>query len=326
MSPAPLVPVTDPDDPRLADYRNVPDPVLLEQRQLFVAEGRLVVRRLLAANRLAVRSLMVTPTALETVRDLLETGPEVPVFVVPQSVMNGVTGFNMHRGCLALGERGAPLASSDVTAGSGHIVVMERVANADNVGAIFRNAASFGAAGVLVGPGCTDPLYRKAVRTSVGAAVTLPFAPATPWPDVLRQLQSDGVLVIGLSPSARQTLKQALDDAGLRREARPALAVMHTASPERFPVGSASHSRPAVVRESESDGRHAGAGARVALVVGHEGEGLTAEAMAACTTLARIPMASGVDSLNVATATAIALYELDRASPGSRTVDAEGHW
>lgn len=263
ISAVAVVPVDDPADPRIADYRNVPDPALLKERRLFVAEGRQVVRRLLATNRLVTRSLMVTPPAFAALGDL-ETGT-VPVFLVPQAVMDAVTGFNIHRGCLAIGERGAPLDWRTLARTARRLVILERVANADNVGAIFRNAAAFGVDAVLLGPGCIDPLYRKAIRTSMGAALQVPYADAAPWPDALRELNASGVHTIGLTPC-------------------------HEAPPIRKVIGSA--------------------GPRLALVAGHEGDGLTREAMEACGTLARIPMTSGVDSLNVATAIGIALYEL----------------
>jgi tRNA G18 (ribose-2'-O)-methylase SpoU len=104
----PILRVNDLDDTRLASYRNVPDRDLLVQSGLFVAEGRLVVRRLIEGRRFAVQSVLVTDTALIPLKALLDTRPEVPVYVITQSVMNEITGFNMHRGCLALGERPRP--------------------------------------------------------------------------------------------------------------------------------------------------------------------------------------------------------------------------
>lgn len=212
---------------------------------------------------------MVTEPALAALGDVDIT--TVPVYVVPQAVMNTVTGFNIHRGCLAIGERGTPLDWRRLTATARRVVVLERVANTDNVGAIFRNAAAFDVDAVLLGPDCADPLYRKAIRTSMAATLTIPFAHTAPWPEALRTLRGDGFQVIALTPCA-----QAQPVSGLLREARPT-------------------------------------GARVALVAGHEGEGLTREAISACDTPARIPMTAGHDSLNVATAVAIALYELSQS-------------
>jgi len=265
----------DPNDARIADYRNVPDAALLQRQQAFVAEGRLVVRRLLESHRLVTRSVMLTEPALEALGDVDLTG--IPVYLVSQAVMNTVTGFNIHRGCLAIGERGIPLDWRRLTATARRLVVLERVANADNVGAIFRNAAAFGVDAVLLGPDCADPLYRKAIRTSMGASLSIPFAHVSGWPDGLRHLRADGLHLMALTPCATP------------------------ASREAFRTTSATSLREAATSE------HVG---RVALVAGHEGDGLSRETMNACDTLVRIPMAAGHDSLNVATAVAIALYEL----------------
>ena len=252
-------------DPRLDDYRNVPDPELLRARGVFVAEGRHVVRRLLTESRFTTRSLLLTPTAEQSLSDLLPSLDAIPVFVVSQEAMNAITGFNIHRGCLALGER-PPLRSWDSLARDARrLVVLEQVSNADNVGAIFRNAAAFGVDAVLIGPACTDPLYRKAIRTSMGAALRLPFAMMEAWPGDLKRLQAQGFRLMALTPAA---------DAQALNDVKPAN--------------------------------------RVALLVGHEGHGLSAEALAAANLRVRIPMADGVDSLNVAIATAIALYALGR--------------
>ena len=256
-------------DPRLDDYRNVPDPELLRARGIFVAEGRLVVRRLLESSRFRARSLLVTPAAHEALADAIEPFPDLPVYVVTQDTMNEVTGFNIHRGCLAVGERPATLSWMDVARGASLLVILDRVSNADNVGGIFRSAEAFGADAVLLERSSTDPLYRKAIRTSMGAALSIPFARIDAWPEALRVLREDGALLVGLTPG----------------EHAPTLADTIASFRDR----------------------------RVAFVVGHEGEGLTREATQACNVLARIPMANGVDSLNVATATAIALYELARA-------------
>ena len=271
--PVPVLSIDDAGDPRLADYRGIPDPELARTRGVFVAEGRLVVRRLLA-SRFTTRSVMVTAAALDSVKPDLEGRPCPPVFVVPQSLMNTVAGFNIHRGCLAIGERPAPAPwdslvrrgePSGSPASPMPLVALERVGNADNVGATFRAAAAFGAAGILLDPSCADPLYRKAIRTSMGAALHVPFATDVPLLDALASLRRDGWNAVGLTPEPG---------------APPARDVFAR-----------------VVRE------------RVVLVLGHEGDGLTAAAAAACTHVARIPMTTDVDSLNVAMAAGIALYE-----------------
>jgi tRNA G18 (ribose-2'-O)-methylase SpoU len=263
----PLLEVS-PEDPRIADYRNVPDPELLASRGVFVAEGRHVVRRLLAGSRFRTRSLLLTAAALDALSDAIAGRPDLPVFVVEQPAMIAITGFNIHRGCLALGERPPGAAWTDVVRDTRHVVVMEAVANADNVGGIFRNAAAFGAGAVLMGPACADPLYRKTIRTSMGAALRVPFATMTDWPADLTRLRDRGFSIVALTPEVG-------------------------AEPLR--------ARAAALRDC-----------RVALLVGHEGEGLSGDALQAADVRARIPTSDAVDSLNVAAAAAIALYELAR--------------
>lgn len=278
----PIVSIDDAGDPRLASYRNVPDPTLVRSAGLFVAEGRLVVARLLAEARLTTRSVLVTPPALAALEEQADViRPALPVYVVPQSVMNDVTGFHIHRGCLALGERPAPrdwrqlcARQPDERGPRPPVVVLERLGDAHNVGSIFRSAAALGAGAVLVEQGCVDPLYRKAIRTSMGASLSLPFAEAAPWPEVLTELTGLGFATIAMTLAA---------------DARPL------------------HEVAAEVRERRLSGPPwAGA----AIVVGHEGDGLSAAALARCAHHARIEMQAGVDSLNVATAAALALYEL----------------
>lgn len=261
-------PVADFTDARLDDYRNIPDPELIERRGIFVAEGRLVVTRLLAAPEFTVRSLLLTAPAREAVASALALRPDVPVYEVSQSTMNQVTGFNLHRGCLAIGIRPSPRTPESLAANAGRLVALEGVANADNVGSIFRSGAALRADGVLLDAVTTDPFYRKALRTSMGAVLQLPFARTSTWLDTLTAFQARGITLVALTPRA---------DA-------PSLAQV----------------------------AHELAGSPVAIVVGHEGEGLTAATLARCDRHARIPMRPDVDSLNVATATAIALYELTR--------------
>ncbi len=257
------------EDPRLDDYRNVPDPDLIRARGIFVAEGRLVVRRLLGAPRFRTRSMLLTHAAYAALADLVDRRSELPVYVVTQNTMNAITGFNIHRGCLAIGERPPALEWASVVRDTSLVVVLERVSNADNVGGIFRSAAAFGADAVLLGPACADPLYRKAIRTSMGAALRVPFSEMPDWPEDLGRLRTAGFRLVALTPDADAIPLRAIDDV-----ARP--------------FGTA----------------------KEALLVGHEGDGLSAEALAAADVRARIPMAADVDSLNVSTAASIALYEL----------------
>jgi tRNA G18 (ribose-2'-O)-methylase SpoU len=259
------------DDERVAPYRWVADPRELAARGLFVAEGRLVVPRLLAASASPGRwfgqahSVLLSPSALEQMQPVLAPYPQVPVYVVSQAVMNDLVGFNIHRGCLALGSRPDTPVLADINlAEARRIVVLEGVNNPDNAGGIFRSAAAFAVDVVALGPGCADPLYRKAIRTSMGASLEVPFARAEPWPDALDRLKRAGFQVAALTTN-------------------PAARPLH-----RFSLR----------------------GGRVALLAGAEGTGLSEIAVAAADVQLTIPMSGRVDSLNVSTAVAVALYHV----------------
>lgn len=196
----PVVPVLTPGDPRLDDYRLLRDGELLRDRGLFVAEGRLVVERVLRDSRYRVKSLLLN-TASHAALDragLLAADPVV--YECATAAFADITGVNLHRGCLALVQRPHPRSWSELAADARSIVVLEAVTDADNVGGVFRNAAAFGVDAVLLGPGCCDPLYRKAVRTSMAAAVKVPFARIEPWPRALDTLRASGFIVAALTP------------------------------------------------------------------------------------------------------------------------------
>jgi tRNA G18 (ribose-2'-O)-methylase SpoU len=265
----PIVHVESLEDPRLADYRHLPDPELLRRGEIFIAEGRLVVRTLLAESPLAVRSVLLTENARRGLADALEPRvPTLPVFIVPEGTLAALTGFNLHRGCLAVGERprrervGALLGRM---ASVRRLVLLEQIGNADNLGGIFRNAAAFGVDAVVLGPGCCDPLYRKAIRVSMGAALRVPFCHATDWPADLDAIRAAGIKVAALTPS-----------------------------PAAVAIASWAADLPS--------------GARLALLAGSEGAGLSEAALTHADAALRIPMAPGMDSLNVATAVGIALH------------------
>lgn len=262
------------DDPRVAAYRWVADPARLGAEGWFVAEGRMVVPRLLAASARPGRwsgsaaSLLLSPAALESLGELVAAYPDVPAYVAPQAVMNALVGFNIHRGCLALAQRPAPIPlTAEALAAANRVVVLEGVNNPDNIGGIFRTAAAFGVDLIVLGPDSGDPLYRKAIRTSMGATLEVPYVSASDWPAALAQLATSGLTVAALT---------------LAGDARPL--------PGFRPVPS-----------------------RVALLAGAEGNGLTAAAQAAAHHRLRIPMTDQVDSLNVATAVAVALYHFIEA-------------
>jgi tRNA G18 (ribose-2'-O)-methylase SpoU len=252
------------DDPRLAPYRAVADPDALMERRLFVAEGRLVVRRLIEKRRFALHSVLVTPAAEQALADVLTPDHAAcPIFLVPQRVMNEIVGFNIHRGCLALAERPiVPTLTAAQLANLRRVLVLEGVNNPDNVGGLFRSAAAFGVDLVVLGPACSDPLYRKAIRTSMAAALQVPFVLAGDWPGALETLRDSEFTLVALTPDSNAT-----------------------------PID-------AMPRES----------ARLAFAVGAEGHGLTPDVLARADHTVRVPMAGGVDSLNVVVAASIALH------------------
>ena len=208
-----------PDDPRVKDYRLTSDPVLARERGLLVAEGRLVVRRLLGEPRFKVRSLLLSDAAAnEFERGVQELDPEIQVYICPGDHFRSITGFDIHRGCLALAERPAPLPLETVLAGSRLVVILDSVANPDNIGGVFRNAAAFGADAVLLSPTCADPLYRKAIRTSMGAVLQVPFASIQHWPDGLAGITASGFALIALTPDASaETLETFAAGGAVRR-------------------------------------------------------------------------------------------------------------
>lgn len=249
------------DDPRVSDYQHLADPRYLIDHSLFIAEGRLVVRQLLDLRHWQLHSILLTPAAVDNLTDVLPMAI-APIYVVDQALMNAIAGFNIHRGCLALARRPAAATLDRIASGPlSRVLLLEGVSNPDNVGGIFRSAAAFGVDLVVLGPACGDPLYRKAIRTSMAATLVVPFVTAPQWPDAITDLQADGFTVAALTPHG---------------EALPLRDVP----------------------------RHA----KLALVVGAEGDGLGEAAMAASTFRVRIPTTPAVDSLNVTIAASIAMY------------------
>lgn len=257
------------DDPRLAPYGMVADPPALARAGLFAAEGRLVAPRLIA-SRYRVHSLLVSDAALESLRPVLQTRPEIDVLVAPPAIISATGGYDFHRGCLGLGYRGEPIELAELLKpgadSRGPIVVLEGVSNPDNIGGIFRSAHAFGARGIVLGAGCGDPLYRKSIRTSMGTALQLPWVEARDWPAAIERIRERGYRLLALTTD-------------------PAAPLLRDA-----------------VATSDSP---------VALLLGSEGYGLSPEALAAADIRARIPMPNAsADSLNVAAAAAVGLYEV----------------
>jgi tRNA G18 (ribose-2'-O)-methylase SpoU len=171
-----------------------------------VAEGRVVLEKLVRDGRHPLRSILVAQARVPSLADVLAQAPEeVPVYAASQAVMDAVVGFHIHRGILAVGER-RPLDAEALIAGLPRralVVGLVGIANHDNMGGLFRNAAAFGADAVLLDDSCCDPLYRKATRVSVGAALTVPFARAGGAEALCRRLAAAGFSLLALSPRGR---------------------------------------------------------------------------------------------------------------------------
>ncbi|HUC15345.1 MAG TPA: RNA methyltransferase [Acidimicrobiales bacterium] len=259
--------MTSPSDTHVVPYRDLKDSALRRSAELaggvFVVEGLLALQAVLASPY-PLRSLLVLRRRLEALQDLaLPAG--LPVYVADEDVMAATTGYNVHRGLLGLAGRLPGRSPADLLAhlASRVVMVVEGVNDQENLGAIFRNAAAFGAGAVLLDPTCADPLYRRSVRVSLGHVLRVPFARLSPWPASLELVRKWGFVPLALTPSSQA---------------------------ERIEVVSAELQ-----------------GSRVALVVGGEGHGLSVPVLAMCRAV-RIAMAGGVDSINVAAATAVALH------------------
>jgi tRNA G18 (ribose-2'-O)-methylase SpoU len=204
-----VIRIDDPDDPRLADYRDVRERDLVGREGGFIAEGVVVLEKLLAAGRHPLASVLVAEQRLEALAPLLEQASlELPVYGASQAAMDRLTGFHIHRGVLAAGRR-TELLADDLVAGlpaRALVVGLIGIANHDNMGGLFRNAAAFGADAVLLDDTCCDPLYRKAIRVSVGAALTTPFARAGSAQALTAQLAAAGFDLLALSPAGASDL------------------------------------------------------------------------------------------------------------------------
>lgn len=206
-----VIAIDDPDDPRLADYREVRERDLVGRQGSFIAEGQVVLEKLIRGGRHPLRSVLVADKRLQRLEPLLAgLAEEVAVYAASQAVMDAVVGFPIHRGILAAGARREIEAEALLRALPPQALVMGLVgiANHDNVGGLFRNAAAFGVDAVLLDDGCCDPLYRKAIRVSVGAALTTPFARGGAPGEMVARLEAEGFSVVALSPRGQTDLAQ----------------------------------------------------------------------------------------------------------------------
>ncbi|WP_139976894.1 RNA methyltransferase [Ochrobactrum sp. CGA5] len=262
--------VDDPDDARLFPYRSIREKDLVGRQQRFIAEGKVVLNVLFSSSaRFETESLLVLENRLAGLSEQLsQLPPDVPVYSVPQTTMDAVAGFHVHRGILAVGRRKTQPSLRtilDTLPAKSLIVVLCGISNHDNVGSIFRNAAAFEADCVLMDETCCDPLYRKAIRVSVGATLKVPYFHGGNIDEIILALGDADFNLLALSPSSFLSIYD---------------ATKHN---------------------------------RQALLLGTEGEGLPPRLLTKLQT-ARIPMSTAFDSLNVATASGIALSRFSKFS------------
>jgi len=275
--------VADVTDPRLADYARLTDMELrtrLEPGQgLFIAEGTKVISRAVAAGY-PVRSVLVAERRLADLPALLPqlSATGAPVYVVADKTAEQLTGYRVHRGALASLRRKPLPEVPALAAAARRVIVLEDLVDHANVGAIFRCAAALGVDAVFLSPRCADPLYRRAVKVSMGAVFAIPYARMTGWFDGLAGLRAAGFRLLALTPDP----------------AAPSIGV-------------------AVAGQRIAQ--------RIALLLGTEGDGLSSRWLHEADQAVRIPMhpdalASGVDSLNVVAAAAIACHVLAGVDQG----------
>ncbi|WP_024793895.1 TrmH family RNA methyltransferase [Tomitella biformata] len=263
-----VIDINDPADPRLDSFRDLNSsdrrPDLPDGRGLVIAEGVLVVQRMID-SRFPMAGLLGVEGRLAKLGADLDA-VDAPYYRVTAEMMTACIGFPLNRGVLAVAERPSTLTFDAVVDGARTLVILEDVNDHENIGSIFRNGAGMNVDAVLFGGSCADPLYRRAVRVSMGHVLRVPFADVPDWPNGLQLLRERGFQVVSLTPN-----------------------------PEALPLAAAM------------------SGEKVALLVGAEGPGLREHTMQATDVRARIPMAPGADSLNVATAAAMAFYERIRS-------------
>ena len=204
--------IDDPDDPRIAAYRDIRERDLVGRAGLFIAEGEVVLRMLLGSALHAPQSVLIDEKRIPALAELIAAVPDgVPVYAARQAVLDAIAGFPIHRGILAVGRRATLPDAAALLAEAGPqaiVVALFGIANHDNMGGIFRNAAAFGVHAVILDSDCCDPLYRKAIRVSVGAALAVPFARLARGADVPGLLSAGGFETLALSPSGSAPLSE----------------------------------------------------------------------------------------------------------------------
>ena len=261
-------------DPRLDVYARLTEAQLLNRfepaKGMFIAESPKVIDRALNAGCQPVSLLMERKDIDGSARDIIARCGEIPVFTADRDVLCQLTGYQLTRGVLCAMRRPMLKYVEDVVRDARRIVILENVQNPTNVGAIFRSAAALGMDAILLTPGCSNPLYRRSARVSMGTVFQIPWtfigSETADWPNAgMEKLRELGF----------KTAAMALSD------------------------DSVSIDDPALAAEE-----------KLAIILGSEGDGLTETTIADCDYTVKIPMYHGVDSLNVAAASAVAFWEL----------------
>ena len=264
-----IIEITSFSDPNLDVYARLTEAQLLNRfepaKGMFIAESPKVIHRALDAGCQPVSMLMERKDIDGSARDILARCPKIPVFTADEEVLCSLTGYHLTRGVLCAMRRPVLPSMEEVCAKASRIVILENVQNPTNVGAIFRSAAALGMDAVLLTPGCSNPLYRRSARVSMGTVFQIPWTFTGEWPADMDRLKALGF----------KTAAMALSD------------------------DSVSIDDPALMAEE-----------KLAVLMGSEGDGLTNETIASCDYTVKIPMYHGVDSLNVAAASAVAFWQL----------------
>ena len=267
-----IIEITDLFAPELDVYARLTEAQLLNRfepaKGMFIAESPKVIHRALDGGCQPVSLLMERKDIDGSAREILARCPEIPVYTADESVLCQLTGYHLTRGVLCAMRRPAKPSLEEICAKANRIVILENVQNPTNVGAIFRSAAALGMDAVLLTPGCSDPLYRRSARVSMGTVFQIPWTFTGAWPEEgMAQLKALGFKTAALALSDRSV---SIDDPDLMAEEK------------------------------------------LALLLGSEGDGLTDQTIASCDYTVKIPMYHGVDSLNVAAASAVAFWQLRR--------------
>lgn len=267
-----ILEITDFSAPELDVYARLTEAQLLNRfepaKGMFIAESPKVIHRALDAGCVPVSVLMERKDIDGSAREILARCPEIPVYTADEEVLCKLTGYHLTRGVLCAMLRPKLPTPEAVCRDAKRIVILENVQNPTNVGAIFRSAAALGMDAVLLTPGCSDPLYRRSARVSMGTVFQIPWTFTGPWPEDMVRLQAMGFQTAALALSDDSV---SIDDPGLMGEEK------------------------------------------LAVLLGSEGDGLADSTIAKCSYTVKIPMEHGVDSLNVAAASAVAFWQLRKA-------------